>query len=62
MSDYVPPFTISNTMLELVSEISEKDGRITKILDLNLHKKCNAGRLDAVQTEKTVWTAFLMWW
>ena len=24
MSDYVSPFTISNTMLELVSEISEK--------------------------------------
>ena len=33
MSDYVPPFTISNTMLELVSEISEKVGRI------NSHKE-----------------------
>ena len=33
MSDYVPPFVISNTMLELVSEISEKVGRI------NSHKE-----------------------
>lgn len=28
MSDYTPPFTISNTMLDLVSEISEKIGKI----------------------------------
>ncbi len=28
MSDYVPTFTISNSMIELVSEISEKVGRI----------------------------------
>lgn len=33
MSDYVPPFVISNTMLELVSVISEKVGRI------NSHKE-----------------------
>ena len=33
MSDYVSPFTISNTMLELVSEISENVGRI------NSHKE-----------------------
>jgi len=33
MSDYTPPFTISNTMLELVSEISEKVGKI------NSHKE-----------------------
>lgn len=31
MSDYVPPFTISNTMLELVSEISEKLAELTAI-------------------------------
>lgn len=28
MSDYVPPYTISNRMLELVSDISEKVGKI----------------------------------
>lgn len=28
MNDYIPPFSISNRMLELVSEISEKVGRI----------------------------------
>lgn len=33
MSNYAPPFTISNTMLELVSEISEKVGKI------NSHKE-----------------------
>ena len=33
MSNYTPPFTISNTMLELVSEISEKVGRV------NSHKE-----------------------
>ena len=34
MSDYVPPYTISNKMLELVSEISEKVGRITSHKEL----------------------------
>lgn len=34
MSDYTPPFTISNTMLELVSEISEKVGRVSSHKDL----------------------------
>lgn len=33
MSDYTPPFTISNEMLELVSDISEKVGRV------NSHKE-----------------------
>lgn len=39
MSDYVPPFTISNTMLELVSEISEKVGRINSHKELE-NKRC----------------------
>ena len=30
MSNYVPPYTISNKMLELVSNISEKIGKITE--------------------------------
>lgn len=34
MSDYTPPFTISNTMLELVSEISEKVGRVNSRKEL----------------------------
>lgn len=34
MSGYVPPYTISNKMLELVSEISEKVGRITSHKEL----------------------------
>ncbi len=34
MSDYIPPYTISNKMLELVSEISEKVGRITSHKEL----------------------------
>ena len=29
MSSYVPPYTISNRMLELVSDISEKVGKIS---------------------------------
>jgi len=29
MNSYIPPFTITNTMLELVSEISEKVGKIS---------------------------------
>ena len=34
MSNYVPPYTISNRMLDLVSEISEKIGRINSHRDL----------------------------
>ena len=34
MSNYVPPYTISNRMLELVSDISEKVGRISSYRDL----------------------------
>ena len=34
MSNYVPPYTISNRMLDLVSEISEKIGRINCHRDL----------------------------
>ena len=34
MDDYMPPYTISNHMLELVSSISEKVGRITSHKDL----------------------------
>ena len=34
MSGYVPPYTISNKMLELVSEISEKVGSITSHKEL----------------------------
>lgn len=34
MSGYIPPYTISNKMLELVSEISEKVGRITSHKEL----------------------------
>lgn len=43
MSDYTPPFTISNTMLELVSEISEKVGRISshKYLENKPHLRRN---------------------
>ncbi len=29
MSNYIPPYTITNRMLELVSTISEKVGKIT---------------------------------
>lgn len=43
MSDYTPPFSISNTMLELVSEISEKVGRIDchKELKIKPHLRRN---------------------
>ncbi len=34
MSGYIPPYTISNKMLELVSDISEKVGRITSHKEL----------------------------
>lgn len=34
MSGYIPPYTISNKMFELVSEISEKVGRITSHKEL----------------------------
>lgn len=34
MSDYTPPFTISNRMLELVSSISEKVGKINSYREL----------------------------
>ena len=34
MSGYIPLYTISNKMLELVSEISEKVGRITSHKEL----------------------------
>lgn len=34
MSNYIPPYTISNRMLELVSDISEKVGRISSYRDL----------------------------
>ena len=34
MNDHIPPFSISNRMLELVSEISEKLGRINSHKDL----------------------------
>ena len=33
MNDHIPPFSISNRMLELVSEISEKLGRINSHKD-----------------------------
>lgn len=43
MSGYIPPYTISNKMLELVSEISEKVGRITghKELESKPHLRRN---------------------
>ena len=43
MSGYIPPYTISNKMLELVSEISEKVGRITshKELESKTHLRRN---------------------
>lgn len=34
MSNYIPPYTISNKMLELVSDISEKVGRISSHKEL----------------------------
>lgn len=34
MSNYIPPYTVSNKMLELVSEISEKVGRISSHREL----------------------------
>lgn len=34
MSDYKLPFAISNTMLELVSDISEKVGKVNSHKDL----------------------------
>lgn len=34
MSNYIPPYTISNRMLELVSEISEKIGKISSYKEL----------------------------
>lgn len=34
MSNYVPPYTISNRMLALVSEISEKVGKISSHKEL----------------------------
>ena len=39
MGEYMPPYTISNRMLELVSSISEKVGRITshKYLEAKPH-------------------------
>lgn len=36
MGEYMPPYTISNRMLELVSSISEKVGRITSHKDLEV--------------------------
>lgn len=43
MGSYVPPFMISNTMLELVSEISEKVGRVNshKALESRPHLRRN---------------------
>lgn len=43
MSNYTPPFTISNIMLELVSEISEKVGRVNshKALENKPHLRRN---------------------
>lgn len=43
MSSYVPPYTISNRMLELVSDISEKVGKISshKELESKLHLRRN---------------------
>ena len=43
MSNYVPPYTISNRMLELVSDISEKVGKISsrKELESKLHLRRN---------------------
>ena len=35
MSDYTPPFSISNKMLGFVSSISEKIGKIAIIMILN---------------------------
>lgn len=34
MSSYVPPYTISNRMLEIVSDISEKVGKISSHKEL----------------------------
>ena len=34
MSNYVPPYTITNKMLELVSDISEKVGKISSHKEL----------------------------
>ena len=34
MSSYVPPYTISNRMLELVADISEKVGKISSHKEL----------------------------
>ena len=36
MGNYIPPYTISEKMLELVSAISEKVGKITGHRDLFL--------------------------
>ena len=43
MSNYIPPYTITNRMLELVSTISEKVGKITthKELESRPHLRKN---------------------
>lgn len=51
MSNYVPPYTISNKMLELVSSISEKIGKITshKELESKPHLRKN-NRIESIHS------------
>lgn len=51
MSNYVPPYTISNKMLELVSNISEKIGKITshKELESKPHLRRN-NRIESIHS------------
>ena len=51
MSHYVPPYTISNKMLELVSDISEKIGKITshKELESKPHLRKN-NRIESIHS------------
>lgn len=51
MSNYVPPYTISNKMLELVSNISEKIGKITshKELESKPHLRKN-NRIESIHS------------
>ena len=35
MKNYVPPFTITNTMLDRVSSIMKKIGKLDNYIDLN---------------------------
>ena len=51
MSNYVPPYTISNKMLELVSNISEKIGKITshKKLESKPHLRKN-NRIESIHS------------